>query len=291
MNNSDKQRMDGGTLYVVSTPIGNLEDITLRALNVLKKVDIIASEGVQHTRALCRHYGLRANLTSYNQHNQKKKGSSLIAELKSGHDVALVTNAGTPAVSDPGGMLVHQAIEEGITVSPVPGPSAVMAGLSISGLKINEFVFLGFLSNRTGRRRKALQELADEHRTMVFFEAPHRLEETLLDMQKILGERRVTLLREMTKIHEEIIHDLISNLLEKIRGIEIKGEITLVVEGVKIQKETQPLADDIQMEMEELIMKQGLGVKETAKQISEKTGLPYRRLYKKCLSLKKERET
>lgn len=273
---------------MVSTPIGNLEDITLRALNILKKVDIIASESVQHTRALCRHFGLKAKLTGYNQHNQKKKGTSLMAGLKSGQDIALVTNAGTPAVSDPGGMLVHQALEEGITVSPVPGPSAVIAGLSVSGLKINEFIFLGFLSNRPGRRRKALQELANEHRTMVFFEAPHRLEETLLDMREILGERRVTLLREMTKIHEEIIHGEIGNLLEKISETEIKGEITLVVEGAKIQKKEQALDENTQMEMEKLIVNQGLGVKETAKRISEKTGLPYRSLYKKGLSLKKE---
>lgn len=290
MGNKDEQDTNWGTLFIVSTPIGNLEDITLRALNILKRVDIIASESVQHTRALCRHYDLQAKLTGYNQHNQMKKGISLINQLKSGHDVALVTNAGTPAVSDPGGMLVHQALEEGITVSPVPGPSAVMAGLSVSGLKINEFVFLGFLSNRPGRRRKAIQELANEHRTMVFFEAPHRLKETLLDIQEILGQRRVTLLREMTKIHEEIIHGLISNLLAKINETEIKGEITLIVEGAKVEKEVMALDNETQMEMEELIMNQGLGVKETAKRISEKTGLSYRSLYKKCLSLKKALE-
>lgn len=139
MKNPAKKGVDWGTLYIVSTPIGNLEDITLRALKILEGVDLIASESVQHTRALCRHYGLDTKLTGYNQHNQKKKGASLIAAMKSGKDIALVTNAGTPAVSDPGSLLVDQALEAGIKVSPVPGPSAVMAGLSVSGLKINEF--------------------------------------------------------------------------------------------------------------------------------------------------------
>jgi len=287
MNGPDNQGTSQGTLYVVSTPIGNLEDITLRALKVLKNVDIIASEGVQHTRALCRHYGLDTPLTGYNQHSRRKKGDALIAALKSGKDIALVTNAGTPAVSDPGGLLVGQALEEGITVSPVPGPSAVMAGLSISGLKINEFIFLGFLSNRSGRRRKALQEMANESRTMVFFEAPHRLREMLSDIQEIMGDRRITLLREMTKVHEEILHCEVSRMLEKIGEKEIKGEITLIVEGVKNKKEAPALDEAIQKEMEDLIENKGLGVRETARRLSEKSGLPYRSLYKKCLSLKK----
>lgn len=287
MKNPAKQGSNQGTLYIVSTPIGNLEDITLRALKVLKNVDIIASESVQHTKALCRHYGLNTRLTGYNQHNYKKKGASLIAGLKSGKDVALVTNAGTPVVSDPGGMLVDQAYEEGIAVSPVPGPSAVTAGLSVSGLKINEFVFIGFLSNRPGRRRKALQELADESRTMVFFEAPHRLKEMLSDVQDIMGDRRVTCLREMTKIHEEILHCEVSRLLEKISKVEIKGEITLVVAGATGPKEILSLDAKMQTEMEDLIVNKGLGVKETAKCLSEKSGLPYRSLYKKGLSLKR----
>jgi 16S rRNA (cytidine1402-2'-O)-methyltransferase len=279
-----------GTLYVVSTPIGNLEDITLRALKVLEKVDLIASEGVQHTRALCRHYGLRNRLTGYNQHNQKQKGASLISELKSGKDIALVTNAGTPAVSDPGGILIAQAIEDGIKVSPVPGPSAVMAGLSVSGLKINEFVFLGFLSNRPGRRRKALEALTAEPRTMVFFEAPHRLREMMDDIRDIMGNRRITLLREMTKLHEEILHGEIDDLLEKTGQREIKGEITLVVEGAAVQKKDRTMDKDLQMELENLIINKGLGVRETARRLSEKSGLPYRRLYKAGLGLKIKRD-
>ena len=289
MDTQVKQETDWGTLYIVSTPIGNLEDITMRALNVLKKVDMIASESVQHTRALCRHFNLATKLTGYNQHNQKKKGASLIAELKAGKDLALVTNAGTPAVSDPGGLLVDQALQEGITVTPVPGPSAVMAGLSVSGLKINEFIFIGFLSNRPGRRKNALQALARETRTMVFFEAPHRLKGMLSDLRQTLGNRRITLLREMTKIHEEIIRNDVDQLLEELRETDIKGEITLIVEGVVSQKEEYALDQDLKTKIEDLMINRGLGVKETAMRVSETSGLPYRRIYKSCLNLLKER--
>ena len=184
-----------GTLYVVSTPIGNLEDITLRALRILKEVDLIAAESVEHTRALCRHFGIETRLTGYNQHNQGVKGPALIRKLQQGSSIALVTNAGTPGVSDPGVLLARQAAEGGIRISPVPGPSAVTAALSVSGMRGESFVFCGFLSSRAGKRRGELKELASEKRTLVFFEAPHRIEETLQDLQEVLGDRPMLLIQ------------------------------------------------------------------------------------------------
>ncbi|UCF55853.1 MAG: 16S rRNA (cytidine(1402)-2'-O)-methyltransferase, partial [Deltaproteobacteria bacterium] len=188
--NSEFRSGNSGILYIVSTPIGNLEDITLRALRILKSVDLIAAESVKHSRGLCQHYGIKTRLISYNQHNQQEKGPELIRRLKSGSDIALVTNAGTPGVSDPGSLLINQAMEKNINVSPIPGPSAVIAALSVSGLQAERFLFLGFLPNRSSKRRKELKNLISEHRTMVFFEAPHRLQAMLTDLKEILGDRQ-----------------------------------------------------------------------------------------------------
>ncbi|MFC1869484.1 16S rRNA (cytidine(1402)-2'-O)-methyltransferase [Thermodesulfobacteriota bacterium] len=195
MKDKDKKRAESknekkGTLYVVSTPIGNLEDITLRALKVLKDVDMIAAENVRHTKGFCNHYGIKTRLTGYNQHNRKGRGPDLIERMKAGSDIALVTSAGTPAVSDPGAMLIHMAIEEDIRVSPVPGPSAAIAALSVCGLRVDRFLFLGFLSNRPSKRKKELKNLVDEHRTMLFFEAPHRVKSMLTDLYGVFGDHQ-----------------------------------------------------------------------------------------------------
>jgi 16S rRNA (cytidine1402-2'-O)-methyltransferase len=220
-----------GTLYIVSTPIGNLEDITLRALKILKSVDLIAAENVKHSKGLCRHYGIETRLTSYHQHNRNIKGPELIRRLKSGLDIALVTNAGTPAVSDPGGWLINQVLEHNINVSPIPGPSAVMAALSVSGFRVDRFLFIGFLSNKPSRRRKELRNLISEPRTMVFFEAPHRIKAMLMDIKEILGDRQIVVLRELTKVYEEIKRGFVSSILEKLDEGKIRGEFTLVVAG------------------------------------------------------------
>ncbi len=187
-NKKETQSTKRGTLYIVSTPIGNLEDITLRALNTLKRVDVIAAEGVRHSMGLCRHYGIKTRLTRYNQHNRKLKGPELIGRLKSGSEIALITNAGTPGVSDPGVSLIRRALEENITVSPIPGPSAVTAALSVSGLPGDRFRFVGFISNRSSRRKKELKDLVSETQTMVFFEAPHRIRAMLVDLMEIFQE-------------------------------------------------------------------------------------------------------
>jgi 16S rRNA (cytidine1402-2'-O)-methyltransferase len=276
---------------VVSTPIGNLEDITLRALRILKEADLIAAESVSHSRKLCQNQGIKTKLISYNQHNQRRKGPELIRRLKSGLDVALVTNAGTPCVSDPGALLINQAVEEGIKVSPIPGPSAVISALSVSGLRAERFLFLGFLSNRSSKRRKELKNLISEQRTMVFFEAPHRLKSMLMDLKDILGDRQIVLLREMTKVFEEIKRGLASAVLDQLEPDNIKGEFTLVVAGGEKNVEEGSIDKETQRRIERLLRENNMSIKDVATRISEAKGLAYRRLYKACLSIKREMET
>jgi 16S rRNA (cytidine1402-2'-O)-methyltransferase len=208
--------------------------------------------------------------------------------LKSGLDVALVTNAGTPCVSDPGALLINQAVEEGIKVSPIPGPSAVISGLSVSGLRAERFLFLGFLSHRSSKRRKELKNLISEKRTMVFFEAPHRLQAMLMDLKDILGDRQIVLLREMTKVFEEIKRGLASAVLDQLEPDNIKGEFTLVVAGGEKNAEEGSIDRKTQRTIEKLLRENNMSIRDVATRISEEKGLTYRRLYKACLSIKRE---
>ena len=276
-----------GILYVVSTPIGNLEDITLRALRILKEVDLIAAESVSHSRKLCQNHGLKTKLISYNQHNQTRRGPELIRRMKSGLDVALVTNAGTPGVSDPGALLISQAVEQGLKVSPIPGPSAVISALSVSGLRAERFLFLGFLSHGSRKRRKELKNLTSEQRTMVFFEAPHRFKSMLMDLKDILGDRQVVMLREMTKVFEEIKRGLVSDVLEQLEPDSIRGEITLVVAGGEKRVDEGSIDRETQRMIERLLRENNMSIKDMATRISEEKGLPYRRLYRECLAMKR----
>jgi 16S rRNA (cytidine1402-2'-O)-methyltransferase len=284
---SEIQNPKSGILYVVSTPIGNLEDITLRALRILKEVDLIAAESVSHSRKLCQNHNVKTKLISYNQHNHRRKGPQLIKSLKSGIDVALVTNAGTPGISDPGALLINQAMEEGIKVSPIPGPSAVISALSVSGLRAERFLFLGFLSHRSSKRRKELKDLISEERTMVFFEAPHRLQVMLMDLNDILGDRQIVLLREMTKVFEEIKRGLARDVLKQLEPENIKGEFTLVVAGREKNVEEGSIDRETQRTIEKLLKENNMSIKDVATRISEEKGLTYRRLYKECLSIKR----
>jgi len=222
-----------GRIYIVSTPIGNLEDITLRALRVLQDVGLIAAESKDRTRKLCAHYTIKTPITSYNSHNKRFKGAQLIEKVKSGLDIAIVSDAGTPGLSDPGSKLVQEAVEEHIAVVPIPGVSASLAALSVSGLRTDRFVFVGFLSNKGGRRRRELRKLQTELKTMVFFESPHRLIKMLEDMNEILGDRNIALAKEITKIFEEVKRGPISEVLSLIRDDTIRGEYTIVVEGLR----------------------------------------------------------
>ena len=285
-NDQARQRDDKGTLYVVATPIGNLEDITLRALNILRSVDLIAAEGVGHSKGLCRHYGIKTRIISYNQHNSKTKGPELIKTLKSGSDVALVTNAGTPGVSDPGVLLIGGALEENIAVSPIPGPSAVTAAISVSGLPGDRFRFIGFLSNKPGRRRKELESLVSESQTMVFFEAPHRIRAMLTDLNDLFERRQIVLVREQTKLHEEVIRGSADLLLEQLKGNKLKGEFTLVVSGKGGERDAPLLDEEIKKRIESHLNAGKMSLKDIARHISDEEGLTYRTVYRECLKIK-----
>ncbi|MFZ5592283.1 MAG: 16S rRNA (cytidine(1402)-2'-O)-methyltransferase [Bacillota bacterium] len=220
-----------GTLYLCATPIGNLGDITLRALEVLRSVDLVAAEDTRRTRQLLAHYDIHVPLTSFHEHNWKSKGPQLVRQLQEGRSIALVTDAGMPGISDPGSELVALAVEAGLKVVPVPGATAAIAALVVSGLPAERFCFEGFLPARAAERRRALKALAGERRTLVFYEAVHRVDKTLADMLEVLGDRRICVARELTKLHEEIWRGTLAGAVEYFSGRPLKGEFTLVVEG------------------------------------------------------------
>lgn len=220
---------DSGTLYLVSTPIGNLEDITLRALRILKEVDLIAAEDTRKTRGLLSHYEIKTPLTSYFEGNQQRKSAKLVARLKAGESIALVSDAGTPIISDPGYPLLQECIAESISIIPIPGASAVLAAAAVSGLPLHNFTFEGFLSPKSGKRKRQLAHLAEEDRTIILFESPHRLCRFLEDAIDVMGERDIVITRELTKRFEEIYRGNISEALEKFRNTEPRGEFTIVI--------------------------------------------------------------
>jgi 16S rRNA (cytidine1402-2'-O)-methyltransferase len=225
------------TLYIVSTPIGNREDITLRALRILKEVDLIAAEDTRHTSLLLRHFGIQAPLTSYFEGNELKKKELILHKLKQGLRVALVSDAGTPGISDPGFRLIQAAIEDQIPVVPIPGPSAVIVALSVSGLPTDAFLFKGFLPHKSKKRRDLLKQLEGVRETLIFYESPHRITEALNDIFDILGDREIVLTRELTKIYEEVLRGKVGEIRTQIGERKLKGEITLVISG-KTRKKT-----------------------------------------------------
>jgi 16S rRNA (cytidine1402-2'-O)-methyltransferase len=226
-----------GTLYIVSTPIGNREDITLRALRILKEADLIAAEDTRHTGLLLRHFGIQTPLTSYFEGNELKKKEFILSRLKQGHSIALVSDAGTPGISDPGFRLIQTAIENHISIVPIPGPSAVIAALSVSGLPTDGFLFKGFLPHKTKKRRDLLKQLAEVRETLIFYESPHRLLETMNDIFETLGDREMVLTRELTKVYEEVLRGKVSEINNQIGERKLKGEMTLVISG-KTRKKT-----------------------------------------------------
>ncbi len=263
-----------GTLYLVATPIGNMEDVTLRALRTLREAALICAEDTRTTRKLLSRHAIRTPLMSYNEHNMRTRTPAILAALQQG-DVALVSEAGTPGLSDPGYELVLAAIEAGFPVVPVPGPSALLAALTASGLPARQFTFLGFLPRRHGQRQRLLESLAAEPRTVVIFEAPHRLRETLTAVLASWGDRRIAVCRELTKLHEEIFRGRISEALDHFA--EPRGEFTLVVEGA-----TEAPADVSQDALRESLLRlrdQGLPVREAVRRVSTATGLPQRQVY------------
>jgi 16S rRNA (cytidine1402-2'-O)-methyltransferase len=224
-----------GTLYVVATPIGNLADITQRAIQILKDVELIACEDTRHTRKLLQHFGINTKTTSYHEHNENQRGDELLDLLKQGSDIAIVSDAGTPAISDPGFRLVRSAIENEITVVPVPGPSALITALVAAGLPTDEFFFAGFLPARASARQTRLRQLASVPGTLIFYEAPHRLSATLKDAYETLGEREAVVARELTKLHEEVRRGRLSDLIEHYSQVEPRGEIVLLIDRNSIE--------------------------------------------------------
>jgi 16S rRNA (cytidine1402-2'-O)-methyltransferase len=220
-----------GMLYIVSTPIGNREDITLRALRILKEVDLIAAEDTRHTGFLLRHFGIHTPFTSYFEGNEIKKRESILYKLKQGNRIALVSDAGTPGISDPGFRLIQTAIENEIPIVPIPGPSAAIAALSVSGLPTDAFLFRGFLPHKMKKRRDLLKELEEVRETLIFYESPYRISETLKDIYEVLGDREIVLTRELTKIYEEVLRGKVTEIQGQIGGKKLKGEITLLVSG------------------------------------------------------------
>jgi 16S rRNA (cytidine1402-2'-O)-methyltransferase len=263
-----------GTLYIVGTPIGNLEDITFRALRTLKMVDLIACEDTRRTQKLLNYYGIRTTTISYHEHNEMTRAPELIIELEQGSDIALVSDSGMPVVSDPGYRLVKLAVRHSISVVPIPGPSAFVAALAASGLPVDKFRFLGFLPSKASKRRQALEEAKASRKTLVFFEAPHRVLQMLADARKILGDRPVVLAREVTKVHEEFLRGSASEVLDALKKKPVKGEITVLVgEAAMPEQETSSPAKPISAEMRELMEGAGLDERGALKAVARAHGI------------------
>ena len=272
-----------GTLYLVATPIGNLADITHRALQVLSDVDLIACEDTRHTHKLLNHYGISTKTISYHEHNEQQRSAELIDRLKQGTNIAVVSDAGTPSISDPGFRLVRAAIEKEIVVVPVPGPSALITALIAAGLPTDEFFFAGFLPSRTNARRARLTELQSIPGTLIFYEAPHRLAATLADAYEILGEREAVVARELTKLHEEIRRGLLSKLAADYTAkTDIRGEIVVLIDrnviGASINQATSIAALVDQFERD------GLDHRAALKKAARELGLSRAEAYRKLLS-------
>jgi 16S rRNA (cytidine1402-2'-O)-methyltransferase len=269
---TEKQLEPG--LYVVGTPIGNLEDMTLRGLRVLRQADVIACEDTRQTQKLLAHFGIKTAKVSYHQHNELGRSDELIARLRAGARVALVSDAGMPGISDPGGTLVAAAIAAGVDVIPVPGANAALAALVASGLDAESFVYLGFLPPRMGERRSFLEGVADERRTMIFYEAPHRIADSLVDVEAVLGAgRRVVLAREITKLHEEFLRGTVAEVRAAVAAREgLRGEMVLLVAGATGDAPAASGDQDLIARVRELI-DSGVGEKEALKRAAKERGL------------------
>ncbi|HWZ32178.1 MAG TPA: 16S rRNA (cytidine(1402)-2'-O)-methyltransferase [Bryobacteraceae bacterium] len=265
-----------GVLYIVSTPIGNLEDITTRAVRVLREVDIIACEDTRHTRKLLDHFGIAKPAISYHEHNEAARGAELVERLSRGENIALVSDAGTPLISDPGYRVVKAAIDAGITVVPIPGPSAIVAALSASGLATDSFRFCGFLPPKTTRRRKLLEQLIREDCTLVFYEAPHRVVDALEDVEAVMGSRPVVIARELTKLHEEFLRGTAAEIRAQLASRDsVRGEITLLIGKGAPAIDERPVEEAVSA-----LEQQGVPRMDAIKQVAKERGLSKREVYR-----------
>ena len=272
-----------GILYLCSTPIGNLEDITLRAIKTLKEVDLIAAEDTRHSIKLLNHYGIKTPMTSYHEHNKVEKAKYLIDKLLSGQNIALITDAGTPGISDPGEELVRQAYQAGIKVTAVPGASASITALILSGLSTRRFCFEGFLPEDKKERLRLLEQLKHESRTIILYEAPHRLKKTLNELLLTLGDRRLAIIKELTKIHESVWQTNLSEAVNSFEENEPKGEYVLVLEGIsyeELKEKEQKQWEELSLEEHMMLyMNQGLNKKEAMKAVAKDRGMSKRQIY------------
>ena len=271
-----------GKLYLVATPIGNLEDITFRAIRILKEVDFIAAEDTRNTLKLLNYYEIKKPLFSYHRHNEDLKKSDIIEKLKDGKNIAVVSDAGTPGISDPGEVVVKEAIKENIEVIPIPGACAAINALICSGLDTNEFSFYGFLPLNKKLRNEKLDEIQNETKTAIIYEAPHKLENTLKDLKEILNERKVVIARELTKIHEEFIRGTVDEIANKAK--DLKGEIIILIEGAEVQKKENYLNNLSLDEHYSFYEKQGLNKKEIIKKIAKDRGVNKNEIYIKFIN-------
>jgi 16S rRNA (cytidine1402-2'-O)-methyltransferase len=275
------RREDKGILYIVATPIGNLEDMTFRAVRILGEVDLIAAEDTRHTRKLLTHFGIARPLTSYFDHNAAFKGDAILARLKAGESVALVSDAGTPCISDPGYQLVHDAVVEGISVVPVPGPSAVTAAISAAGLPADSFTFVGFLPSRPSKRRERLESMRQAEGLLIFYEAPHRLVAAVADMADILGDRPAVIAREISKMHEECIRGTLSELAAELTGRRMRGENVVLVAPL-------PAVEEVNVDSTHLLrcyLGEGMTVKDAARRVALETKQSRSAMYQEALRL------
>ena len=277
-----------GTLYLCATPIGNLEDITLRVLRILKEADLIAAEDTRHSIKLLNHFEINTPMTSYHEYNKIEKGRYLVGLLKEGKNIALITDAGTPGISDPGEELVKMAYEEGILVTSLPGPSAVITGLTLSGLSTRRFAFEAFLPSDKKERNNILKELKSETRTIIIYEAPHRLIKTLKELSEALGDRRVTVVRELTKKHETAFQTSLLKAVSHYEAEEPKGECLLVIEGLKIEELLEQEKEKfLTLSLEEhmnLYLGRGMDKKEAMKAVATDRGITKREVYQMLLN-------
>ena len=269
-----------GVLFVVGTPIGNLGDFSPRAVETLSSVDFIAAEDTRVTLKLLNHFGIKKPMISYFEHNKRERGDIICSRIENGENCAIVTDAGMPCISDPGEELVKQCAERGIRTIVVPGPSAVISALAVSGLATGRFTFEGFLSTNKKSRKEHLEQLTSEKRTMIFYEAPHKLAATLNDLYNAFGDRRISIVREITKIHEEVIRTTLKKAAENYGDGSLKGEIVLVVEGAAEEIRQEEFTLEQAADIAKKLMKDGCSVSESAKQAAKITGFKKNEIYK-----------
>ncbi len=281
--------MENGKLYLVPTPIGNLKDITLRALEVLKNVDVIAAEDTRQTLKLLNHFEIKKSLMSYHKHNEMSKGEDIISKLKSGLNIAIVTDAGTPGISDPGAVIVEKCIAENLEFEVLPGATAFTTALVYSGLDTTKFEFRGFISRDTKERRETIEEIKNSRNTIIIYESPYRVKSTLELLLKELGDRKIALCRELTKLHEEIIRGSIKEVIDAVEDRNIKGEFVIVISGKtqeQVDEENKEKWADIDVKQHLInLIDEGMTKKEAIKAVSKERGLSKNEVYKIAIDI------